>query len=173
MWAIIETVRAPAAIPIANISELRCESGSVAAWRGQRHADTFNAERRAEKSKRKGARDAVRKSYEALEARFRREAGPESFNATKQELSNLRDECQRLPTRERNDFAKLHATAQERQLRKFLDRCFIDAATIPGVGPAKKAALRSFGIETAADIDRHKVRAVLGFGDILTRAVVD
>jgi DNA-binding helix-hairpin-helix protein with protein kinase domain len=54
-----------------------------------------------------------------------------------------------------------------------LERFFIDAATISGVGPAKKAALRSFGIETAADVSRNKVMAVKGFGEALTRAMVD
>lgn len=46
---------------------------------------------------------------------------------------------------------------------------FIDVASIPGVGPARKAALRSFGIETAADVTRRGVKQVKGFGDHLTR----
>ncbi|WP_368859810.1 helix-hairpin-helix domain-containing protein, partial [Escherichia coli] len=50
---------------------------------------------------------------------------------------------------------------------------FIDAASIPGVGPARKAALRSFGIETAADVTRRGVKQVKGFGDHLTQAVID
>jgi DNA-binding helix-hairpin-helix protein with protein kinase domain len=69
--------------------------------------------------------------------------------------------------------SKLHSTAQHRQRLKFLDGFFIDAANIPGVGPARKAALRSFGIETAADVDRSKVRQVRGFGEGLTSAVLD
>ena len=50
---------------------------------------------------------------------------------------------------------------------------FIDVASIPGVGPARKAALRSFGIETAADVTRRGVKQVKGFGDHLTQAVID
>ncbi len=46
---------------------------------------------------------------------------------------------------------------------------FIDVASIPGVGPARKAALRCFGIETAADVTRRSVKQVKGFGDHLTR----
>lgn len=34
-------------------------------------------------------------------------------------------------------------------------------------------ALRSFGIETAADVTRRSVKQVRGFGDHLTRAVID
>lgn len=44
---------------------------------------------------------------------------------------------------------------------------------IPGVGPARKAALRSFGIETAADVERYRIQNVRGFGQSLTRAVLD
>jgi DNA-binding helix-hairpin-helix protein with protein kinase domain len=53
-----------------------------------------------------------------------------------------------------------------------LERFFIDQAEIPGVGPAKKAALRSFGIETAADVNWQSVYRVKGFGDTLTMVVV-
>jgi DNA-binding helix-hairpin-helix protein with protein kinase domain len=58
--------------------------------------------------------------------------------------------------------------ARARQLHDHLDRFFIDNADIAGLGPAKKAALRSWGIETAADISRSNVGAVKGFGPKLT-----
>jgi DNA-binding helix-hairpin-helix protein with protein kinase domain len=47
------------------------------------------------------------------------------------------------------------------------------ALTSQGVGTARKAALRSFGIETAADVSSSRVLQVRGFGEGLTRAVVD
>lgn len=78
-----------------------------------------------------------------------------------------------MPQAEKQELDKLHATALERQKQQFLDRFFIDNATISGVGPARKAALRSFGIETAADVTRSAVMQVRGFGDGLTRAVTD
>ncbi|MBW6101303.1 hypothetical protein HTY54_20205 [Escherichia coli] len=53
--------------------------------------------------------------------------------------------------------------------RSFWRDFFIDVASIPGVGPARKAALRSFGIETAADVTRRGVKQVKGFGDHLTQ----
>lgn len=85
----------------------------------------------------------------------------------------MREEYQALPEAEKRELDKLHSTAQERQKQKFLDGFFIDGANIPGVGPARKAALRSFGIETAADVDRRQVRQVKGFGEGLTRSVMD
>lgn len=74
---------------------------------------------------------------------------------------------------ERQELDKLNATAKERQKQKFLDGFFIDSADIPGVGPTRKSTLRSFGIETAADVDRHRIQNIRGFGQSLTRAVLD
>ncbi|HSG38666.1 MAG TPA: helix-hairpin-helix domain-containing protein, partial [Thermoanaerobaculia bacterium] len=131
------------------------------------------SERNAERGRRQAILDEARREYEALAARLRKEAGPEGFTAKKQWLASLRDEYHALAATEKCELERLHATAEARQKRQYLDRCFLDSATITGVGPAKKAALRSFGIETAADVDWNKVRSVKGFGDVLTRAVVD
>ncbi len=131
------------------------------------------SERNAERSKRRAALGEARREYEAVENRVRKQSVTEGFAAKKQELVRLRDEYQSLPATEKSEVERLHATAEARQKQQFLDRCFIDSASISGVGPAKKAALRSFGIETAADVDWNKVQSVRGFGEVLTRAVVD
>jgi DNA-binding helix-hairpin-helix protein with protein kinase domain len=127
----------------------------------------------AEKQKRKNRMISAERAYQALVDRVRKETGPEGFNNRKKQLSDLRNEYVGLDAKEKVELDKLHQTAEQRQRDKFLDRYFIDSALIHGVGPAKKAALRSFGIETAADVQWNKVRAVKGFGDVLTRAVVD
>lgn len=132
-----------------------------------------STQRSAERARRKAARDAAQLVYDRLLEQIKAQAGPEGFGARRQELSKLRDEYQRLSQLEKQELDKLHSTAHERQKQKFLDGCFIDSASISGVGPARKAALRSFGIETAADINRNRIRQVRGFGDSLTRAVMD
>jgi DNA-binding helix-hairpin-helix protein with protein kinase domain len=119
------------------------------------------------------ALEEARKAYEELEANVRREASPDAFIALKRELQELRDEHLRLSDTEKKEMEHLHDTAEQRQKHAFLDRCFIDSAAIPGVGNAKKAALRSIGIETAADVEWNRVLAVRGFGEVLTGAVVD
>ncbi len=130
-------------------------------------------ERRAERTKRQAARDAAQQAYEQIVNRIRQEASPEAFAMKKQDLARLRDEYLQLPEREKDEIVNLHSTAEARQKHQFLERYFLDAASIPGVGPAKKAALRSFGIETAADVTWNTVISVKGFGEVLTRAVVD
>lgn len=132
-----------------------------------------SSERTAEKSRRSAIHQAAKQEYDELVDRAQRDAGPAGFQAKRAELSKLRDEYQGLPQAEKQELDKLHSTAQERQRQKFLDTCFIDSASISGVGPARKAALRSFGIETAADVSRTKVMQVRGFGEGLTRAVMD
>ena len=132
-----------------------------------------SSERSAEKSRRQAARQAAQEAYDKLVERASKEAGPEGFHARKAEFSKLKAELERLPNLEKAEIDQLHSTAQARQKHKFLDTCFIDRAVIPGVGPTRKAALRSFGIETAADVTRGSVMQVRGFGESLTRAVLD
>lgn len=132
-----------------------------------------SSERSAEKSRRSAIRQAARQEYDDQVELAQRVAGPVGFQTKRAELSKLRDEHQTLLHAEKDELNKLHATAQERQKHKFLDACFIDSASISGVGPARKAALRSFGIETAADVSRNGVMQVRGFGDSLTSAVMD
>lgn len=129
--------------------------------------------RRTELNKRKAALDEATKEFAQLKAAAEKECSPEGFRFKKIELERLRDEYQRLAEVEKIEIDKLAATAQERQKQKFMERFFIDSASISGVGPAKKAALRSFGIETAADVTWSHVIAVKGFGQVLTRSVVD
>lgn len=132
-----------------------------------------SSERAAERSTRKNALDTARQEYERLAERARKEAGPEGFHARKEELARVKDELAALPRAEQEELNQLRSTAHERQKQKFLNTCFIDRATIPGVGPARKAALRSFGIETAADVTNLRVMQVRGFGESLVRSVLD
>jgi DNA-binding helix-hairpin-helix protein with protein kinase domain len=130
-------------------------------------------ERKAERAKRQMALNAAQQVYDKIIYQVQQEVNSEDFTKKKQALARLRDEYQQLPEREKNEIARLRTTAEARQKRQFLERQFIDTSIISGVGPTKKAALRSFGIETAADVTWNKVIAVKGFGEVLTRTVVD
>jgi DNA-binding helix-hairpin-helix protein with protein kinase domain len=46
-------------------------------------------------------------------------------------------------------------------------------ARIPGIGAGRKATLASYGIENAWDVTAGKVRGVPGFGEGLTRKLLD
>lgn len=109
---------------------------------------------------------------DSTEAEAGASMGCHAFIGLKQQLSMLRNGYTALPQVEEKEVKALHATARARQLHAFLDQLFIDDATISGVGPAKKAALLSFGIETAADVEWNRVSVVRGFGQVLTKAMV-
>lgn len=68
---------------------------------------------------------------------------------------------------------KLKSTREARQRTAYLDRFSIRHADISGIGPARKATLISFGIETAADVNRSAVLRIPGFGDVMTRKLMD
>lgn len=131
------------------------------------------SKRMAERVKRQEVRNMAQQTYDQIVGQVRQITSPEAFAKKKHSLALIRDEYRQLPEYERIEMANLHATAETRQKRQFLERQLIHAATIPRVGPAKKATLRSFGIETAADVTWNKVIAVPGFGEVSTRAVVD
>ena len=122
---------------------------------------------KVEKAKREAASETAKASYEQLVKQYRK-AG-EAFDARKRVLINMHDEWGKLAGKESAEIAALQASAQKRALKRYLEGCFIDQASIPGVGPAKRTALRSFGIETAADVNRNAVLQVRGFGEQLTK----
>lgn len=135
--------------------------------------DGESTERQAERIRRSAEELEAKKAFDFLEGRIRSALGQNIFFQKKQELAELRNEYQKLPEKERAGIANLSTTAQARQKQRFLEGFFIDSATIHGVGLTKKSALKSFGIETAADVSLYRVQAVRGFGDVLSRAVVD
>lgn len=126
-----------------------------------------------EKQTRQAVLSSARSNMGAMLERWKREAGDEIFQLRLRELATLRTNHQNLGKHYSGDLQRLEQGRQASQLKKFLERFFIENADIPCVGRARKAILASFGIETAADIDWHKVIAVNGFGERITRELVD
>lgn len=126
-----------------------------------------------EKVRRSVAHNDAQIAYQKIVAQLKSASGPEGFQAKKAELRKLYNQYQDLGELEKRELEKLRSTAEARQKDVFLERFFIDTAQISGVGPARKAALRSFGIETAADVTRERIRQVKGFGEGLTRSMLD
>ncbi|MHC5194985.1 hypothetical protein ACYSUW_14620 [Pseudomonas frederiksbergensis] len=119
------------------------------------------------------ARQTAHQQYaQALEA-IRREAGPDAFNARREHLNRLKLEFDELGNREKKDLQTMHSHAEKRQRVRYLEQFFIDKANLPGIGPANRATLASFGIETAAEVEWNRIRRLKGFGDVKTRTLVD
>src|SRR5262249_56129911 len=84
------------------------------------------------------------------------------FSKKKKQLQALHAEWNSLPGR-RAGLQELERDRFKQQLEQYLENFFIEHATIPGIGPGRKATLESYGIETAADIDKQRIVAVPGF----------
>lgn len=132
-----------------------------------------SAERTDEREKRQKALAAARQQYEHLVGVAKRDAGPDAFQNRCLQIKKIKEDYENLSIEEQKEISQLHATAHQRQLDKFLSTCFIDVASIPGIGTSRKAALSSFGIETAADIKKNRVMTVRGFGEGLTSSLLD
>lgn len=72
-----------------------------------------------------------------------------------------------------HDLMILKSNREARQRKTYLDNFPIRRANISGIGPAKTATLISFGIETAADVNRAAVMQVPGFGKVMTNKIMD
>jgi DNA-binding helix-hairpin-helix protein with protein kinase domain len=92
------------------------------------------------------------------------------FAGCRGEAQTLVAEYRNLPAERQRRILELRSRLKEIQLAEFLDTKFIARAAIPGIGPERRAVLRSFGIETAADISWGM--RVPGFGPTLKGTLV-
>ena len=91
----------------------------------------------------------------------------------KNDLLSKRNQWQNLPQLRAQRMAQLQNKLREQQLETHLDGFHIARAHISDIGPGRKAILQSYGIETAADVERHKILNVPGFGPAMTRRLTD
>jgi DNA-binding helix-hairpin-helix protein with protein kinase domain len=126
-----------------------------------------------EEATRRGDLAAARQEWRSLVARWQSEAANSAFTQELQLLEKARDELAELPKERERRLAALFSEREKRQRERYLDGFHIDRATIPNIGPGRKAMLASYGIETAADIERARIMGISGFGESLTRNLLD
>jgi DNA-binding helix-hairpin-helix protein with protein kinase domain len=96
-----------------------------------------------------------------------------AFAKKKKQLEALHTEWNSLPARRAARLQELERDRFKQQLEQYLENFFIEHATIPGIGPGRKATLESYGIETAADVDQQRIVAVPGFGPAMAEKLVE
>jgi DNA-binding helix-hairpin-helix protein with protein kinase domain len=119
-----------------------------------------------EKRQRKILADNARYNWALWNKKWKKEAGDEEFVALFDDMIRLR----RLYEGVEQEFRSAHAalrstTTRERQLAGYLQRCYIDNDPTLRIGPNQRAALRSFGIETASDITVQKLTRIKELND--------
>lgn len=130
---------------------------------------------RPEVARRRDAVKVAEAEYKAAVAALHAGVGAitAEFHKRKEHLSHAAKTLRQMPNQLANELRKLDGIARAYHLRKHLEQFYIDDVQIRGLGPARKAALQSFGIETAADVVEADVRQVKGFGNALTQALLD
>lgn len=96
-----------------------------------------------------------------------------SFKQIRQSLNALKQKHDDLGKERFYKIQKLFGTKQQQQLIKHLDRYHIEKANLEGIGTERRATLRSYGIETAADIDMHQLSGISGFGPKLIQRLMN
>jgi hypothetical protein len=96
-----------------------------------------------------------------------------AFAKKKKQLEALHAEWNSLPARRAARLQELERDRFKQQLEEYLENFFIEHATIAGIGPGRKATLESYGIETAADVDKHRIVAVPGFGPAMAEKLIE
>jgi DNA-binding helix-hairpin-helix protein with protein kinase domain len=94
-------------------------------------------------------------------------AGNQKFAEIKSQTDSFIGSLSDLPNEEQHQLKILEQKKRDAQLNRHLERFLIAHAKIKKVGSGRKAVLRSFGIETAADINPSRISAIQGFGPSL------
>jgi DNA-binding helix-hairpin-helix protein with protein kinase domain len=107
----------------------------------------------------------------AAQDAWEKQSGTEQFVDAKRLTDSLIRSLSDLPNEEQRQVQILEQKKREDQRTHYLERFAIANAKIPKIGSARKAVLRSFGIETAADVDQRKISAIQGFGPTLVSSL--
>lgn len=116
---------------------------------------------------------AAGQAMEAALDSWRKRVGVDDLKAMLSDLQTARDQYQTIGKEELRLIQEYQANRRNRQLFAYLDTFDVRHARIKGVGPAKEAALASYGIDTAADVVREKVLSVPGFGEVNSRGLFE
>jgi DNA-binding helix-hairpin-helix protein with protein kinase domain len=122
-----------------------------------------------ERKKLRGAKEA----WGVVQRDFEQGASNSYFLHLRNEAEKLIARLQQLSSEESSRLANLTKKNIELQLRRFLEQHDIDHVRIRGIGNSRKLTLKSYGIETAADIDYHKISAISGFGPATATVLLD
>lgn len=116
---------------------------------------------------------ASRQVYYSALAAWREQPPPPDVSDLRSSIEETRKDIDDLNAQRD---ARLKAVAKplpvDDQLARHLGQYRIEAARLPNIGPARCAVLRSWGIDTAADIEEARILEIPGFGTALTNTLV-
>lgn len=121
-----------------------------------------------------------RTAYIAAEQLFQRELanwnrrnGVDDFLSLYSELQAANDEYRRVRQELESEVEGHSQTRKAAQLAAYLDTFPVDQANLKGIGPATKAHLASYGVNTAADVVDGRIQNVPGVGNALAGKLLE
>jgi hypothetical protein len=106
----------------------------------------------------------LREGFQQHEDHFRGISDNRRFVESRQEAEAEIHEFGNLGNEEKRLMAELSSKLRDLQLRQFLEKFHIAHAKIKRLTDTRKATLRSYGIETAADVEKYAIERINGFG---------
>jgi hypothetical protein len=145
----------------------------VVDWLGVRFGSDVKPGKKAISVKGNGTRRDVDVLVCAKHRRYRKESTGTDSDTLRSELFAAKAGYEQLGEEAKRAFEAYRTQRRDRHLHAFLDTFDLQHARIKGIGPAKQAALASYGIDTAADVDPARVIAVPGFGPINSKPLIE
>jgi DNA-binding helix-hairpin-helix protein with protein kinase domain len=105
--------------------------------------------------------------------RWQATVGAQRFLEAKEELAQAKRSFEGLAAAEKARLEEAQRNRREQQLKTWLEQFQIRRFRIKGIGTAKVATLASFGIETAAEVERGRLFRVPGFGPQSSQPLLD
>jgi DNA-binding helix-hairpin-helix protein with protein kinase domain len=138
----------------------------VAAWQ---HAVQQELDRREQVSR------AAQTALNQAEGHWQQEAARYSatFSNLRMRFAELKRQYEGLTHEYSQEYRQLQQNVRMAQLNQFLQTRFISDHSITDIGPVRKAALLSYGIESAFDVESGAVSQIPGFGVKLTKKLIE
>jgi len=95
------------------------------------------------------------------------------FKTLKQHLKGIKEALEDLSAERQQRLAALGVLSAAAQLDQYLAGFRVEDAKLHNIGPARSAELRSWGIDTAADVDRDRILQIPGFGPTMVQRLVN
>src|SRR5712671_6770062 len=111
-------------------------------------------------------------AWQNVEMQWNQVRDNRGFSEESRNAEDLVRQIQGLGSDEAARIANLKAQQREAELNRFLQNFYIDRAKIKGIGASRKVMLRSYGLETAADISQSRIQQISGFGPVIAGGLV-
>jgi DNA-binding helix-hairpin-helix protein with protein kinase domain len=123
-----------------------------------------------ERHERRHAVESARKAVDAAERSWQDTADRyiNAYSSQKVKLAEVKHRYLNLQAEQQAELRELGKNVEQIQLQQYLQSQFIADSDIPGIGAAREAVLRSYGIETACDVEQLPGVRIPGFGPKLT-----